>query len=336
VDNCYDESYEEHGNPTPEEQLILELINRARQNPGAEAVRLNIQWQVDPDDAGPINIGDVDINENQDGLTLNIQPLPPLAMNGRLLAAARAHCWDMNDRDFFDHTNLDGDDPGDRITAQAYPWSAYAENIAYGQPNPEAHHYAYIVDTGIDDRGHRTNCLDFPSVKEVGIGYIDTGDGATTRFSTEDFGRRALFDAFIVGVVYDDADGDNFYDIGEGIADVEVMPDSGDWHAITSDSGGYAIPITMSGTVEVAFTFPGGFNSVKTINVDDPLERKLDCTFQEAVASGATVTLQQGVDSYSGCIDTHIQKDGYDNDTNDNNGNSADLLVNCEHYVLST
>ena len=32
---CYDDSYEMHGDPTPEEQMILELINRARHDPDA-------------------------------------------------------------------------------------------------------------------------------------------------------------------------------------------------------------------------------------------------------------------------------------------------------------
>ena len=52
--NCYDDSYEMHGDPTPEEQMILELINRARHDPAAEAARLNLQWEIDPDGPGGI------------------------------------------------------------------------------------------------------------------------------------------------------------------------------------------------------------------------------------------------------------------------------------------
>jgi len=293
-DNCYDDSYEMHGDPTPEEQMILELINRARQDPQAEAVRLNIQWQLDPDGPGGISVGDVDINENEAGYDFDMQPLPPLAMNGRLIAAARAHCWDMNDRDFFDHYTPDDPPlgPGDRISAQGYPWTACGENIAYGYSTPEAHHNAFMIDDGAgnEGRGHRENCLDYPAVKEVGIGYIDGSDGASHTYSTEDFGRRAGFDAFIVGVVYDDDNSNGFYDIGEGIGGVTVTPDSGNWHAITStQSGGYAIPLTTSGSVNVTFTFPApytGYGAVKTINVDNELERKLDCTLQETGAFG--------------------------------------------------
>jgi len=249
--NCYDDSYEMHGDPTPEEQMILELINRARHDPAAEAARLNLQWEIDPDGPGGIEIGEVDINENEvPGLTLDIQPLPPLAMNGRLLAAARAHCWDMNGAPpetggpFFDHDNQEGEGPGVRIDAQSYPDATWGENIAMGQSTPEAHHNAYIIDPGAgnEGRGHRLNCLDSPGFREVGIGYIDGSDGASTRYSTEDFGRRSGaypdFQNFIVGVVYDDDNSNGFYDIGEGMGGVTVTPDSGDWHAITSTQAG--------------------------------------------------------------------------------------------------
>jgi hypothetical protein len=310
TDNCYDESYEMYGNPTPEEQLILEILNRARLDPDAEAVRLNIL---------------PDIFENlpdPSPLSEPIQPLPPLAMNGRLLAAARLHCWDMSDRDFFSHDNPDGDGPGDRIDLQFYPWNTWGENIARGFASPEAHHNAYIIDTGIDGRGHRVNCLGNPGFVEVGIGYIDPGDGADNEYSTEDFGRRnpgayPEFQAFIVGVVYDDADGDGFYDINEGVADVTVMPDSGDWHAITSDSGGYAIPITMSGTVNVTFQFPPAYGTAaaaKAIDVGDPLARKLDCTVQESDAYGyiqfSSVTYQENEDVGGGLATITVSRTG--------------------------
>jgi len=270
TDNVYDESFEKHGNPTAQEQLMLELINRARRDPEAEGDRLNITPDI------------------YEGVTTpsNIIPRGPLAFNGRLIAAARLHSQDMINRSFFDHVNPDGDDPGDRITAQGYTWNSYAENIAYGYGSPEAHHNAYIIDTGISGRGHRVNCLGNGNVVEIGIGYINSGGG----YSTEDFGRRSGFDSFIVGVVYDDQDADDFYDIGEGIADVTVMPDAGDWHAISSDSGGYAIPITMTGTVTLTFTYPAAYSNVThvtTIDVDDPLQRKADSTIQQTGIYGS-------------------------------------------------
>ncbi len=47
---------------------------------------------------------------------------------------------------------------------------------------------------------------------------------------------------FITGVAYEDKDKDGDYTAGEGIADVKITPNSGEWYAVTSASGGYAIP----------------------------------------------------------------------------------------------
>src|SRR3954469_5062074 len=155
------------GDATAEEQLVLEIINRARTNPTAEGTRLGI-----------------DIKE---GLTANeasnVGPRPPLAMNKKLLANARAHSRDMYNRNFFEHANPDGNDPFERMTLVGYTFVNAAENIAVG--NSVAFHTAAVleddlmIDTGIDDRGHRTNLLDVsgdapppPVRREVGVGFF--------------------------------------------------------------------------------------------------------------------------------------------------------------------
>jgi hypothetical protein len=86
------------GDPTPAEQQVLEIINRARANPTAEGQRLHI-----------------DINE---GLSAGqtATPHPPLAMNKILLGTARAHSQDMYARKYFDHVDPDGHDPYQRMT----------------------------------------------------------------------------------------------------------------------------------------------------------------------------------------------------------------------------
>jgi hypothetical protein len=54
---------------------------------------------------------------------------------------------------------------------------------------------------------------------------------------------------FITGVAYRDNNSNGAYDPGEGIAGIKVTPDHGDWFAVTSTSGGYAIPVPAnSGT----------------------------------------------------------------------------------------
>ena len=54
------------------------------------------------------------------------------------------------------------------------------------------------------------------------------------------------YNQFIVGTVWNDIDWDGMYDPNEGIGGVTVTPDSGTYYAITSNSGGYAIPVTMA------------------------------------------------------------------------------------------
>jgi MYXO-CTERM domain-containing protein len=51
-----------------------------------------------------------------------------------------------------------------------------------------------------------------------------------------------------VGVVFDDADADAFYDPGEGRGTVRIRIGGHVWQAITSPSGGYAFPIAGAPT----------------------------------------------------------------------------------------
>ncbi|MEV6327680.1 sigma-70 family RNA polymerase sigma factor [Streptomyces sp. NPDC051909] len=93
----------------------------------------------------------------------------PVTANTLLTRAAQGHSDDMAARNFFDHTNPDGADPGDRVTAAGYRWSTYGENIAKGQRTP-----AEVMDAWMNSPGHRANILNC-SFKEIGIGIHDAG-----------------------------------------------------------------------------------------------------------------------------------------------------------------
>jgi len=92
-------------------------------------------------------------------------PTGPLSVNSVLTSAARAHSYDMVARDFFSHTNPDGDGPGDRIEALGYDWSGYGENIAAGQSTAEA-----VINTWMNSAGHCSNIMS-PDFEEIGIGF---------------------------------------------------------------------------------------------------------------------------------------------------------------------
>ncbi|WP_233521336.1 sigma-70 family RNA polymerase sigma factor [Streptomyces triticagri] len=95
----------------------------------------------------------------------------PVTANSTLHEAGRRHSADMAARDFFDHTNPDGKDPGDRITAAGYRWSTYGENIARGQQTA-----AQVIEGWMNSEGHRANILNC-SFKEIGIGIHDGSGG---------------------------------------------------------------------------------------------------------------------------------------------------------------
>ncbi|MEU6271971.1 sigma-70 family RNA polymerase sigma factor [Streptomyces populi] len=105
----------------------------------------------------------------------------PVTEDPQLEDAAQAHSADMAARDFFEHTNPDGADPGERITAAGYRWSTYGENIAMGQQTPAA-----VMDSWMNSPGHRANILNC-SFKNIGVG-VHKGSGGP--WWTQDFGAK--------------------------------------------------------------------------------------------------------------------------------------------------
>ncbi|MGI5373162.1 sigma-70 family RNA polymerase sigma factor [Streptomyces sp. CA-251387] len=105
----------------------------------------------------------------------------PLTEDPLLNKAAQGHSDDMAARNFFDHTNPDGADPGQRITAAGYTWSTYGENIAQGQQTPEA-----VMDSWMNSPGHRANILNC-SFKDIGVGIHDGSGGP---WWTQNFGAK--------------------------------------------------------------------------------------------------------------------------------------------------
>jgi len=268
------------GNPSPDEQLVLEMINRARSNPVAEGQRLGIdihEGLQDPN--GPELVG----------------PRPPLAMNPALLAIAQAHSEDMYNQNYFSHTDPNGTTAFDRMTNAGYDYARAGENMAAGPGMSAADLEDFMmVDSGTPGRPHRVNLLDiFPypcgdppcAYSEVGVGYFQGPSGQA--FITEDFGATSFSGPFLTGVVYDDANGSNFYDVGEGIAGVTITPSSGNYYAISTSSGGFAFPIGTSGTITVTASGAGFGPVTKTVTLTGT-NIELDFSSQDAALTTAT------------------------------------------------
>ena len=251
------------GDPSPDEQLVLEIINRARAAPTAEGTRLQ--------SFSPIGLPGGDIKEGLDNPG-SVGPRPPLAMNKNLLATSRAHSKDMYTRDYFDHDTKSPPTQTwvQRINAGGYS-GALGENIATSSSGTAAFLEDFLmvdwyfnagVPTGVDHRGHRANLLDVDNAgspyREVGVGYhlgaAPNGMGFKD-FITQDFGRNGN-GPFVLGVVYNDANGNGVYDIGEGMKGVTVRVSSAPGvFAVTTLSGGFAFPATTnSGAITIEFT----------------------------------------------------------------------------------
>jgi len=105
--------------------------------------------------------------------------LAPLEWNTALGNVALAHSQDMRDRDFFAHTNPDGDSPFDRMSAAGISYRRAGENIAAGYRTGEA------VFTGwINSDGHRAN-IENASYTHHGVGYVADENYWTHVFATD-------------------------------------------------------------------------------------------------------------------------------------------------------
>ncbi|MEV1066230.1 sigma-70 family RNA polymerase sigma factor [Streptomyces sp. NPDC050263] len=104
-----------------------------------------------------------------------------LTADALLRKAAQGHSDDMAARDFFDHIDPDGVDPGQRVTAAGYRWSTYGENIAKGQQTAES-----VMTSWMNSEGHRANILNC-DFKNIGVGIHD-GDGGP--WWTQNFGTK--------------------------------------------------------------------------------------------------------------------------------------------------
>lgn len=107
--------------------------------------------------------------------------LAPLAFDALLAQVAEAHSQDMIDRNFFDHINPDGLDPGDRVANAGYSASTWGETIGAGYTTPAA-----MLSGWMNSPGHRGILLS-PNFTEIGLGYV-TG-GAYGHYWTAVFAR---------------------------------------------------------------------------------------------------------------------------------------------------
>lgn len=249
-----------HGDPTAMEQLNLEFINQARANPTEEGNRL--VNTPDGDVQGAISFFNISKSLVQQQFS-TYPAKGPLAFNAQLIQAARGHSNDMRTNQFQGHTGSNGSSMEQRISLAGYTGgSGLAENVFSYAKSVWHAHAGFNIDWGGDNQvtlGHRENIMNYKGsqYREVGIGILSVQQPSQVGplVVTQNFGVKGTT-KFITGVVYKDLNNNNFYDIGEGLAGVQVMPATGTFYAVSSTSGGYAIPYTGSGNMTV--TASGG------------------------------------------------------------------------------
>ncbi|MCG7339552.1 CAP domain-containing protein [Staphylococcus sp. ACRSN] len=90
--------------------------------------------------------------------------LPTLKYSKDISGTARKHSSDMAEKEYFDHTDLAGNSPFDRLESDGHDFNAAGENLAYGQTSSIYAHQGLM-----NSLGHRKNILkrDF---KTLGVG----------------------------------------------------------------------------------------------------------------------------------------------------------------------
>jgi len=244
--------------PSPEAMELLDLINSMRMDPQGELKRIfgeNITGMVALDDRINAVINNPKTRYPSSGAALfeewkELKPAPPLAWNPILAEVATEHSELMILYRTQEHMLPNEPSRLDRLANAGYynknngDGIIERENItAYGREKPESGrgtvasyiHQYLVLDFNVPEHEHRNNVMN-PNLKEVGIGLVyTTVPNFGPWVATIDFATVNPFDgpdipdgAYLLGLVYDDANLDRHYQAGEGLADRTVTISQGD------------------------------------------------------------------------------------------------------------
>lgn len=227
---------------TAAEQYLLELINRARLDPVAEAARLG-----------------VNLNQGLAAGTIGGQAQQVLAHDTCLETAAQNHSTWMLAADVFSHTGSGGSSATQRMQDAGYVFAGTwrsGENLAFsgttGTLNLQTamtQHYVGLFQSA----GHRANTLN-ASFSEIGIAQVagkftSGGTAFNASMLTENFAASRT-PVYITGVAYQDSDSNRFYSMGEGRGDIWISADT--TRITTAAAGGYRVGVDADATTGVS------------------------------------------------------------------------------------
>lgn len=315
--------------PTAEEQLMLELVNRMRLDPGGELAA----WGVLPADVSQAMQYFGSLPGALAAQMQEFAAVAPLAWNAALARAAAGHNAAMIAQDQQSH-RVQGPDgaylePGLADRAQAAGYGRYlglSENVYAYAADPFHAHAGFVVDWGYDSEdfdaagrlhpdwrsrgdgmqdpaGHR-NTLMNGARTEIGIAIAAETDPATgvgPFLVTQDLGARRDYLPQLLGVVFDDADADRFYGIGEGLSGARVVASgaAGVFATATWAAGGYQMELP-AGTYAVAFLTGGAGAAVTATVTIGAGNVKQDARVQDALVSEQEIAGTAGADRLTG------------------------------------
>lgn len=105
--------------------------------------------------------------------------LTQLKINATLAKVARLKSSDMATKNYFSHTSPTYGSPFTMMQHYGIRFSAAGENIAMGQPTPEA-----VMNAWMNSPGHRSNILS-PTYNQIGVGYVKNSKGVA--YWTQEF-----------------------------------------------------------------------------------------------------------------------------------------------------
>lgn len=273
---------------TAAEQYRIELINRARLDPAAEAARFGLS-----------------LNAGLTGNVISGNVLEPLSPNPLLENAALGHATWMLENNTFNHTGENGSTPGGRINDAGYKFVgawAWRENLAWtgttGQINLEEavieHHEGLYRSAG-----HRVNTFS-ENVREIGVAQVAgnfTHQGTTYNSSmmTVNYALSGP-DIYVTGVVYTDADDDDFYSMGEGTGGVWIRADGAS--ATAAAAGGYGFGVTASNDMSVQIGTGGTTLARLRVDASDgnvKIDVVTDASGDKYLALSSSATLVSGM-----------------------------------------
>jgi hypothetical protein len=227
------------------ETAILERINLARANPWDEAAKLSIDPAI-LRQAAPPELAEA---WDQDYIS-------PLTINATLNAVAADHCREMLERNSFSAISPEGVTPTDRINAAGYQAEAVEEEIGavafeyFIEPGPamEIMINTLLVKAFWQAAAGNPAVLLHPDFFEAGIA-LRSGTVQLYGFTYDVYVLSVIvarpIDAIDrqiqCGYIYDDANGNDRFEYGEGRAyeKLTVRPLKGDAYSLRAKSDGF-------------------------------------------------------------------------------------------------